>query len=91
MDSLPTTEQANLDNYWEIVRKLEPEFYLIRVALKETGVNPMIIPKVIRALGNLAVGTGYGKIQVFMQRTVVTQIKGEESDELNEPTIIDKV
>ena len=91
MNSLPTVDKANLENYWDVVRKLEPEFYLIRVALKETGLNPMIIPKIIRALANLAIGSGYGKVQVFMQKTVVTQIKGEESDELNEPSIIDRL
>ena len=88
--SLPTTEQANLDSYYDVIRKLDPELYLIKLALQESGVNPMILPKIIRQLGNLASGTGFGKIQVFMQQFVVTQIKGEESDEVNEKAIIDK-
>ena len=28
-NSLPTIEQVNLDKYWAIVRKQEPEIYLI--------------------------------------------------------------
>ena len=35
-------------------------------------------------------GTGYGKVQIFMQKTTITQVKGEESDEVNEVAIIDK-
>jgi len=89
-NSLPTIERVNLTNYMEVVRKLDPELYLIKMALEESGLNPMIIPKIIRTIGNLAIGTGYGKIQVFMQARVITQVKGEESDEINEEAIIDK-
>ena len=81
--SITTVQQANLDKYWNVVRNLEPEFYLIRIALQETGINPMILPKIIRSINNLARGTGYGKVQVFIQQRKVTQVKGEESDEVN--------
>ena len=89
MNSLPTVEAANLDQYWDVIRRLDPELYLIKIALKETGLNPMLIPKIIRTIGNLAFGTGYGKVQIFMQARVVTQVKGEESDEVNERALID--
>ena len=89
-NSLTTIDQANLNQYWSIVQTLEPEFYLLRIALEETGVNPMIIPKVIRAINNLAIGTGYGKIQIFMTNGKVTQIRGEESDNVEEDALIDK-
>jgi hypothetical protein len=36
----------------------------------------------------MALGTGYGKIQVIMQRTVITQILGEESSQVNEKATI---
>ena len=89
MNSLPTViEQVNLDKYWEVVRTLDPDLYMIKVALEETGVNSQILPKIIRALANLATGTGYGRIQIFMTNGVVTAIKPEESDEVNCRTII---
>jgi len=88
--SLPTIEESNLAAYWKVVRSLDPELYLIKIALAETGVNPTIIPRVIRALANLAYGTGFGKIQIFMQGGMITQIKPEESDKIDEPTIVDK-
>ena len=87
--SLPTIEAVNLEAYWDVVRSLDPELYLIKVALQETGINPMILPRVIRSLANLSYSGGYGKIQIFMERNEVTQIKGEDSDLLNLPTIVE--
>lgn len=88
-NSLPTAEQVNLDQYYNVLRKLDPELYLIKIALHETGLNPMIVPKIIRTIGNLAVGTGYGRVRVHMQARVVTNIVGEERSEINEDAIVD--
>lgn len=90
MESLPTIEQLNLQKYYEVIRRCDPELYLIKIALIESGVNPMIVPKIIRGIGNLAMGTGYGKIQIFIQAKVVTQVKGEESTEVNEVALVDR-
>jgi hypothetical protein len=90
MKSLPTIEQLNLKKYWSIIRKLEPEFFLIRVALKETGVNPLVIPRVVRAIANLAVGEGYGKISIFMEGKKITTIEGIERDLINEEAVEEK-
>ena len=91
MNSLPTIDQINQLNYLEVIRRLDPELYLIKIALDETNVNPMIIPKIIRTIGNLTIGQGYGKIQIFMQAKLITQIKGEESVEVNEEAVIDNI
>lgn len=88
-ESLPTVEAVNLEQYWDIVRRLEPEFYLIRLALQETEINSLIVPKVVRALSNLAVGTGYGRVSIYMSAGKITQIKTEESDQFNDSAIID--
>ena len=90
-ESLPTVEEANLNQLYDVVRRLDPELYLIKIALHETGLNPLIIPKIIRAISGLAVGTGYGKIQVFMESKIVTQVSGEERTQVNEKAIVDKI
>jgi hypothetical protein len=89
LSSLPTCESANLESYYDVIRKLDPELYLIKLALQESGVNPLIVPSIIRTIGNLSMGTGYGKIQIFMQAKVITNIKPEENVEINERAIID--
>lgn len=91
MNSLPTVEQANLDKLYDVIRQLDPELYLIKLSLKESGMNPIIVPKIIRAISNLAMGTGYGKVQVFMESKTITQVSGEERTQVNEKAIIDTV
>ena len=88
--SLPSVEQVNLQNYWEIIRKIEPEFYLIRVLLHQTGVNPLILPKVIRGISNMSLGAGYGKVVIYMRNKRVTSVEVAEEDRLDQPAIITK-
>lgn len=83
-------EEQNKEKLLEVVRTLSPELYMIAIALEETDVNPIIIPKIIRTIGNLTLGTGYGKVQIFMQAKVITQIKPEESVEVNQPASVDR-
>ncbi len=85
MISLATVAKVNTDQFWQVIQTLDPELYLIKVALDTTNINPRIIPRFIRSLANLATGSGYGKVQVFMEKHNVTAIKGEESDKLNLP------
>lgn len=89
MKSLPTIDQLNEERFLQIVRQFNPELYLIHVALRETGVNPLILPKIIRSIGNLTFGTGFGKIQIFMHQFTITQIKGEESVEVQEKASVE--
>lgn len=89
MNDLPTIEETNLKNYLEVLRKLDPELYLIKISLQETGVNPMIIPTIIRTIGNLAIGTGFGKVQIYMQAKIITNIKPEENVTINEKATIE--
>jgi len=87
MTSLSTIDQANRDQFDEVLKKVYPDLWFIKIALDETQVNPLIIPKILRSLSNLALGTGFGKVQVFMQQTVITQIKGEESINVNQSVL----
>lgn len=89
MNSNATVDHTNLDQYWNVIRKLDPELFLIKIALRETGINPMIVPNIIRSIGNLAYGTGFGKVQVIMQSRVITFIHGEESDRLDQDALVD--
>lgn len=76
-------QQNNEEQLAQILKTLDPNLYMIKVALQETQVNPEIIPRIIRSLGNLNVGTGYGVIEIIVRSRTVTQIKSGESDILN--------
>lgn len=88
MKSLPTIDQINRDNLVEVVRKLDPELFMIKIALEETNVNPAVIPKIIRTIGMLSLGSGHGKIQIYMQARVITNIKPEENVIVDEPATL---
>jgi hypothetical protein len=85
MKSLPTIQQplTNEQRFYDLLRAGDPYLYFIKMVLDETQVNPMVLPKIIRALANLAYGTGYGRVQVFMENGVVTNVKPEESSLVN--------
>jgi hypothetical protein len=68
-----------------MLAELDPELYLIKIALLQTQVNPVIIPRIIRVLGNMNIGTGYGEITILMKERIITQVKANESDVLNMP------
>ena len=78
-------EKQNSEQYLTVLQHLDPDLYLIRTALHETGMNPLILPGIIRSVANLSYGSGYGKVQIFMQAHVVTAVKGEESITINQP------
>jgi len=89
MNDYDKQKQNNEQKYLETLSKADPELYLIKMALIETGLNPMILPKIIRSISNLIIGSGYGKVQIFMQARTITQIKGEESVQVDEKASVE--
>lgn len=82
--------KLNQEQFSGLLRKLNPELLLIHIALQETGVNPGVIPQIIRTIGNLSLGTGHGRIQIYMQARVITNIKPEENIEMNTDAVVDR-
>lgn len=79
----------NEQQFLDYIAKLDPELYLIKLALVETGVNPMILPKIIRAISNLMLGSGFGEVQIVMRSKIIAQIRGAESVLVNENASIE--
>lgn len=90
MNSLSTIEQINIQQFFHVLQQVDPELYMIKVALHETQLNPRILLPIIRSLSNLSYGTGYGKIEVFMSKFIVTAVKGEESNQVNQQALVDQ-
>jgi len=57
--------------------------------LDETKTNPMILFKVMRHLSNIATGSKYGQVTVYIENGVATFVRGEEADKLNEKVIME--
>lgn len=98
MSSLPTIEQEityekEVDNnnakVNELFNKMFPELTLPRAEifeilsfLQETKVNAQILPRVIRGVYNLTIGTGKGQVIVHVQGDVVNVQTRETDDEI---------
>ena len=61
-----------------LLAQVDPDMYLIRLALQETGVNPTIVPEIVRVIGNIALGSGHGTVSIFMQKGIITGVNSEE-------------
>lgn len=91
MISGPTIQQTNAERYLELIQTFDPDLYLTKQALLETGVNPLLLPRIIRGMANIAHGTGYGKVQIFIENRKVSQIKPEESDQVDLMILVDSI
>ena len=80
MKDINEIEAENLEKLLDVVNQLDPELYYIRLALEETHVNPLIIPRIIRAIYNLAIGTGFGTVNLTMDNGKITSIVVREND-----------
>ncbi len=78
----------NEETFKRLARNIRPEWYVLIDLLEVTGINPLILLKVMRQLVNLASGTGYGTVTISMENKVATFVRGEESDKLGENVIL---
>jgi hypothetical protein len=86
--SLPSISGSKLyDPEWQFIREVDPEMYIIKEMIAITKVNPQILPKIIRAIAGIGWGTGYGKVQIFIENRKVSQVKPEESDLIDAPAL----
>lgn len=81
----PAEQKHNEDQFFEALQLIDPELYKIKVYLDQYHVNPVFLPRIIRAIGNLNVGTGYGDVLILVKERTVTQVKTNESDVINLP------
>lgn len=70
-----------------MVKTVRPDIWVLMDLLDETGINYLILYKVLRHLNNIATGSKFGNVTVEIQNGVATFVRGEESDRLNEPVI----
>jgi len=73
----------------QMLKSIRPELFVLMDLLDETRMNPMILFKTMRQVSNIANGTGYGTVSIYLENGVATFVRGEESDRLNEKVILD--
>ena len=73
-------ELKNEEVFMSMLAQLDPELYLIKQALMTTSVNASVIPRIIRQLGNMGMGTGFGDVVVQIRNRKVVFVVGTETD-----------
>jgi len=58
------------------------DVYQILLFLEETQVNPQVLPKVIRAVHNIVIGTGKGQVIVHVQGELMNVSMREQDEEV---------
>ena len=79
-------QEHNFNKYLDLIRQLDPEFFLLRVDMETYKIHPYVLRRIVRALYNIttyAFGTGYGKVQIFVEKNKVSSIKPEETDRID--------
>lgn len=79
--------KQNNEQVMEMLKIALPEFYIVALQMEKSRANPAILFHVIRHLGDIASGTGYGQVHVMIEDGVARFVKGEHSTKLNEPVI----
>ncbi len=74
-------------SFKEMVKTVRPDIWLLMDLLDETQVNYLVLVKALRHVANIANGSKFGNVTIEIQNGLVTFVRGEESDRLNEPAI----
>lgn len=72
----------------EMVKSVRPDIWLIMDLIDELHLNYLIVVKMLRHLYNIGTGSKFGNVTVDIQNGVATFVRGEESDRLNEPVML---
>jgi hypothetical protein len=82
--------ENNMEVFKKLVKEVRPDIYVLMDIIDQTKINPFILVKYMRQLNNIAIGNKYGSVTTQIENGVVTFIRGEESDKLNEPILIER-
>lgn len=74
----------------EMLKSVKPDMYVVFDLLEQTGINVLIVLKILRQLNNIATGNGYGTVSINIENGKALFVRGEESDRVNELVITNK-
>lgn len=86
-DNYHAVAQNNKEQFMEMLKLANPEFYIVASQMDKSKTNPVILFHVIKHLGEIADGTGYGQVHIMIEEGIARFVKGEHSTKLNEPVI----
>lgn len=83
-------QEHNEKKFKEMMKTLRPDLYVLLDLLEVSRVNPLVLWKSLRAISNVACGTGYGKVEIVFCKGKVAYIEGTDTDKVELPALIDE-
>lgn len=87
-DAFRMEQENNQRKFVELLKLVRPDLYVLMDILDQTNVNWFIITKIVRALNNVALGSGWGEVRIEIKNGRVLFVRGEDTDRLDEPLIL---
>ncbi len=82
--SLPTVEQINAQKLLQQLHAFDPELFLFKSISLETNLSPLVAKRIYEEIANIAEGSGFGKVTIFIQDNKISNIEGERKYKLDE-------
>jgi len=75
---------SNDQKFLDMLEVADPELYQLKLALAIAHLNPKILIPIIKTLGNLMLGSGHGKLEVYMQARIIKNVVSQENVRVEE-------
>jgi len=87
----PEEQKLNEEQFDKALAKIYPELWRINKSLKETNINPVIIPAVINSIFEVAYVTGHGEVKIYISNRKITNIEPKPRIKLDVDALIENV
>lgn len=84
-------QKKNEEIFLSMLKTFRPDVFAIMTAMDEENMNWKVIFHTIHALGNIALDTKYGQVNILIENNEVKFIRGEHANKINEPILNIKI
>lgn len=76
--NVPDNDRANQDQFLELLKTVDPELAVIKELILLTKLDSSVVLQIIKGIGNINSGTGYGKVTIDIHGHTIQGISTEE-------------
>lgn len=83
----PEESLKNETVFYTLLRKVRPDVFVLIDLIDSNHINTFVVLKILYQLLKIATHDGYGKVNIFMEKGMVTKVDGIDSTFVNEKMI----
>lgn len=86
---VPKSEEEihNEQVFYQQLRNIRPDIFIIMDILDRTQVNPLVLVKFMRQIRNIATGSRWGTVEAVMEDGIIRVIRGTDTDKVNQQAL----